>query len=103
MLGGTALGGVSRCRRTPATARMTSPTTSATAAAAVNARMRRRAFPPGIHSHGLLLAESVDCTAELPYRACRQGPSYGAVVLASRYRFAAPPTREVLGHCPWDV
>jgi len=39
------------------------------------------ALPPGIHSHGLLLAESVDCTAELPYRACREGPSYGAVVL----------------------
>ena len=44
MLGGTALGAACRCRRTPTTAKITSPTTSAIEAAAINAKMRRRRF-----------------------------------------------------------
>jgi hypothetical protein len=52
MLGGTALGMFFGCRRMVTTAKMTSPTTSAVAAAAINARVRwrfrrelRRVFP----------------------------------------------------------
>jgi hypothetical protein len=42
MLGGTALGAVFGCRRRVTAAKMTSPTTSAIAAAAINAKVRWR-------------------------------------------------------------